>query len=125
MSSFYFIHSRLDSILGDSVLKHDVTVVSGYPGLGKTQFTMSIVCQCLLQKKPCLYINSGCNFVIDRIVEILTSLGADVDSSLSLLYIENSYDAYELYDILEKFQPVSTIIILNCRSSKANVGVVW
>lgn len=92
------------------MLKHDVTVVSGYPGIGKTQFTMSIVCQCLSQKKPCLYINSGCNLVIDRIIEILTSLGADIDSSLSLLYIENSFDAYELYDILEKFQSVSTIM---------------
>lgn len=71
---------------------------------------MSIVCQCLSQKKPCLYINSGCNLVIDRIIEILTSLGADIDSSLSLLYIENSFDAYELYDILEKFQSVSTIM---------------
>ena len=83
--------------------------MSGYPGIGKTQFVMSVVCQCLLQQKSCLYINSGCNLVIGRIIDILTSLGADIDSSLSLLYIENGYDAYELYDILEKFQSVSAI----------------
>lgn len=104
---YFLVHFRLDSLLGDSVLKHDVTVVAGYPGIGKTQFAISVVCQCLFQKKHCLYINSGCNLVLERIIEILTSLGADIDSSLSLLYIENGYDAYELYDILEKFQPVA------------------
>ena len=99
----------MDSLLGDSVLSHDLTMVSGTPGCGKTQLVMTILCRCLLMKRRVLFVNCGCNFVLGRIVELLTEMKANVDACLALLYLENAMDAFDVFDLIDAFSPVSSL----------------
>lgn len=100
---------RLDAFLGTSVLKHDVTIVSGPPGMGKTQFVYTVLSRCLAKRQYCLYISGGCNLVIERLCELLQSQCDDVDACLAMLYLETGHDAYDLYDMLEKYASVKLL----------------
>ena len=102
----YYINSRLDACLGDSVLKHDITLISGPPGSGKTQLLYTIVTKAIIQQKSCLYINGGCNFVLQRIIEMLSLHQVSVENCLQRLYIENETNPVALFDLLEKYELV-------------------
>lgn len=88
-------------------------MVSGTPGCGKTQLAMTILCRCLLTKRRVLFVNCGCNFVLDRVVELLTEMKANVDECLSLLYLENAMDAFDVFDLIDAFSPVTVIPFLD------------
>ena len=104
------IEYRLDALLRDSVLFHDLTMISGTPGSGKTQLAMTILCRCLQMKRRVLYVNCGCNFVLDRVTELLMEMKADVDACLSLLYLENAMDAFDVFDLVDTF---SSVLVFN------------
>ena len=59
-------------------------------------------------KRRVLFVNCGCNFVLDRIVELLTEMKANVDECLALLYLENAMDACDVFDLIDAFSPVSS-----------------
>lgn len=100
------INTRLDAYFENSVLKHDVTLINGPPGSGKTQFIYTIVTKAIMQQKFCLYINGGCNFVLQRLVELLSLHQASVESCLQRLYVEHNTNPFVLFDILEKYESV-------------------
>ena len=102
---------RIDSFVGETFLKHALSIISGPPGSGKTQFTFSLACWCIRHHKKVLYIQCGCGFVLDRIIEMLQSQGVSDLSCLQDLYIENADSAYSLFDIAEKYAlvPISLL----------------
>ena len=59
-------------------------------------------------KRRVLFVNCGCNFVLDRIVELLTEMKANVDECLALLYLENAMDAFDVFDLIDAFSHVSS-----------------
>lgn len=96
----------LDSFLGESFLKHSLSILSGLPGSGKTQFAYSLMCWCIRHKRKVLYIQCGCSFVLDRIIEMLQCQGETDLACLESLYIENIRTAYALFDVAEKVASV-------------------
>lgn len=98
---------RIDLFLGETFLKHALSILSGPPGSGKTQFTLSMLCWCIRHHRKVLYIQHGCSFVLDRVIEMLQSQGISDISCLQNLYIENVDSAYSLFDIAEKYANVA------------------
>ena len=96
----------LDSFLGESFLKHSLSILSGLPGSGKTQFAYSLMCWCIRHKRKVLYIQCGCSFVLDRIIEMLQCQGETDLACLESLYIENVRTAHALFDVAEKVASV-------------------
>lgn len=92
------------------MLKQDLTLINGPPGSGKTQLVYTILTKAIMQKKTCLYINGGCNFVLDRIVNLLRVYNASPEECFHYLYLEHGNNPMELYDILEKFESVGVFV---------------
>lgn len=121
--SWIVIH-RIDLFLGETFLKHALSILSGPPGSGKTQFTLSMLCWCIRHHRKVLYIQHGCSFVLDRVIEMLQSQGISDSSCLQDIYIENVGSAYSLFDIAEKYANVALLPRLDSLDSPtAQVGL--
>lgn len=103
----WIVTHRIDLFLGEAFLKHALSILSGPPGSGKTQFALSMMCWCIRHHRKVLYIQHGCSFVLDRVIEMLQSQGVSDVSCLQDLYIENVDSAYSLFDIAEKYAAVT------------------
>ena len=106
--------AALDSFLGESFLKHSLSILSGLPGSGKTQFAYSLMCWCIRHKRKVLYIQCGCSFVLDRIIEMLQCQGETDLACLESLYIENVRTAHALFDVAEKVASMFTPFQWGC-----------
>ena len=105
----WIVTHRIDLFLGETFLKHALSILSGPPGSGKTQFTLSMLCWCIRHHRKVLYIQHGCSFVLDRVIEMLQSQGITDSSCLQDVYIENVDSAYSLFDIAEKYANVAIL----------------
>ena len=93
--------SSLDALLGDSFGKCSLSLLSGPPGVGKTQFVLSAACWCIAHQRHVLLLTSDRGIVIERILSILHARQIQGMEPLSLLHIET---VASLQDVLEKVE---------------------
>lgn len=111
---------RLDQFLGESFLSSSLSIISGPPGSGKTQLLLSILSWCLENDKTVLYINCGCDFVLERLCSILTNHDKFSIEVLKHVVIENLHDYHELLSCFEKYESVwcSVYVMMDSYFSK-------
>lgn len=97
---------RLDQFLGESFLSPSLSMISGPPGSGKTQLLLSILSWCLENNKDVLYINCGCDFVLERLCSILNNHGRFSTEILKHAIVENLFDYHELMTCFERHESV-------------------
>ena len=111
---FYFIivwYCRLDNFLGNSILSQSLTILSGPPGIGKTQFFISIICWCIENGKHVVYISTGCDFVLERVLQILQVHQIKQLEILKLLHIVHISTYQECISCFEDFEDVYLFIL--------------
>lgn len=92
--------SSLDQFFGDSFLSPSLSIISGPPGIGKTQLLLSIITNCLQQHKKVIYLSCGCDFVLERLLELLPQ---PPTAFLSNLVLHPVYSHTQLLPSLSKY----------------------
>ena len=97
----------LDSFLGNAFGKSSLSLLSGPPGVGKTQFLLSAACWCIAYQRHVLLLTSDRGIVIERILSILRARQIQGTELLSLLHIENVASIQDVFERVDPYQSMA------------------
>ena len=92
----------LDSVFGEFFYKHALSLISGPPGVGKTQLLISAACWCIANNFHVLYLMSYRGVVFDRLLSMMQERRLENTAILSNLHIETVETISDVFEVLER-----------------------
>ncbi|KAK8833578.1 hypothetical protein WA577_001512, partial [Blastocystis sp. JDR] len=92
----------LDSVFGEFFYKHALSLISGPPGVGKTQLLLSAACWCIANNYHVLYLMSDRGVVFDRLLSMMQERRLENTAILSNLHIETVESISDVFEVFER-----------------------
>ena len=89
-------------MFGEQFCKHGLTLISGPPGVGKTQLLFSAACWCIANNYHVLYLESDRGVVLDRILSMMRARQLENTMLLSNFHVETVETISDIFEVLER-----------------------
>ena len=94
----------LDSVFEEPFCKHALSLISGPPGVGKTQLLLSAACYCIANNYHVLYLMSDRGVVFDRLLSMMRDRHLENTALLANLHIETVERISDVFEVLDRAQ---------------------